>query len=828
MTFARRPIEVIEIKQPLCAETFGVGACEATGDECWNTDATCKFRAALDLSETLPLYFVRDEAHEWVSAAESMAVATGGTVTDETVGGIEYRVHTFTGDGDFVAPHPMVVEYLVVGGGGGGGARAGGGGGGGRVLQGFTSLEPGTHPIAIGAGGDGQTHGGSINPGSATTAFGLTAPGGGGGRGGASNEDGGPGANGGGGGGTGNSDTSGGAGDGEGNPGGGGRGAAGGSAGGGGGSDAAPGENGVAGSRGGFGASGVETWAGTFGAGGDGGYQQSTAVPGASAPPNTGDGGDGASGESPDEPSGGDGGSGIVVIRYAKAFQPALAIGSLIRTSVAPTVLNVAGGSRNRGPLGYRGVLSVRIKDHPWNDVGTDPYVDDRSYDPVERGSFWSKWLKRNPFHVGYQINHYSGVRGQSLAQMTRRQYEIEKIDAGRDGVTIRAKDLLNRVNEVAAPFLSPGVLSVDMLQNATTFFVAGAVADDYQLPSGIVRIGDEFIRYTDVIDLFTSLQFVGITRGAVGTEISAHDQNERVQRVLFWEDEPFQNIAYELITDWADADPDIIDKPAWDAEKDLFRPAFNFTAYISQPTQVVDLLAEVALQSMANIWWDEREQEVILRAVRPNEGKPLASDDADILAGSYAIKELPEERVSQVFVYYNLRSPIASPTDSTSYANASVFIDVNKQIQYGGTPAIRELFCRFTRTGPIANTIAATYLRRFRDVRREITFDLRNDAAIWTGDTLDVEHFLDTDFTGLPDRNEWLILSAQEIDSGAVYRFTAEDNNMGGVLWVWVDDTTTSLTWADATAEERETVGYWLDDDGNDAGGNPAPFRWL
>jgi hypothetical protein len=224
--FASEPLEIIEIIQPLCTQVFGVGACEATGDKCWNTDQTCKFRAALDMSDTLPLYFVRDEAHEWIDSAT--------------------------------------------------------------------------------------------------------------------------------------------------------------------------------------------------------------------------------------------------------AFQPALAIGALAGVSVAPTVLNVAGGSRDRGPLGYRAVLNVRIKDFPWNDVGTDPYLADRDYDPKDRGSFWSKWLKRNPFHLGYKINHYSGYRGQTLAQMTKRQYEIEKIDAGRDGVTIRAKDLLNRVNEVVAPFLSPGVLSSPIDDSVTSFTVAG------------------------------------------------------------------------------------------------------------------------------------------------------------------------------------------------------------------------------------------------------------------------------------------------------------------------------------------------------------------
>jgi hypothetical protein len=580
MSFATEPLEIIEIIQPLCSQVFGVGACEATGDKCWNTDATCKFRAALDLTETLPLYFVRDQAHEWIEASG--------------------------------------------------------------------------------------------------------------------------------------------------------------------------------------------------------------------------------------------------------AFQPALAIGALVSTSVAPTVLNVAGGSRNRGPLGYRAVLNVRIKDFPWNDVGTDPYLADRDYDPQARGSFWSKWLKRNPFHVGYQINHYSGVRGQALADMTRRQYEIEKIDAGRDGVTIRAKDLLNRVGDVTAPFLSAGILSADITNSDTSFVVAGAVLADYQAAPGIVRVGDELIAYTGLAAAGDNLSFTGLTRGHLRTEAKAHRQNARVQRVLYWVNEPFQNIVYELLTDWGNIDPALIDKAAWDEEQEQWRSVFLFTGYISQPAQIVSLLGELALQALTNIWWDEREQKILLKAVRPDFAPRRISDDRDIMAGSFGIKEMPEERASQVFVYYNLRNPVLSPTDGTSYENAAVFIDANKQVQYGGTPAVRELFCRFINNAPIANTIAATYLNRFKDVRREISFDLNTERSFWTGDPVSISHFLDVDFTGLPQANNWLILSAQEISSGAVYRFTAEDNNMEGVLWLWVDADTTSPTWADADEEERATVGYWLNDDGTDAGGNPAAFRWL
>jgi hypothetical protein len=197
-------------------------------------------------------------------------------------------------------------------------------------------------------------------------------------------------------------------------------------------------------------------------------------------------------------------------------------------------------------------------------------------------------------------------------------------------------------------------------------------------------------------------------------------------------------------------------------------------------------------------------------------------------LAGSYSIKELPEERASQVFVYYNLRNPTLSVTDRGSYGNAAVFINVLGQVQYGGEPAIRELFCRFITTGAIANNLASTYLSRFSNVRREITFELAQEDIVWTGETVNIEHFLDSDEHGDRRKDNWLVIEAGVEQVGGRYRFVAEDNGSAGVLWLWQDENEVSLTWDDATEEERETIGYWLNEDGTDAGGNPRPFRWL
>jgi hypothetical protein len=76
-------------------------------------------------------------------------------------------------------------------------------------------------------------------------------------------------------------------------------------------------------------------------------------------------------------------------------------------------------------------------------------------------------------------------------------------------------------------------------------------------------------------------------------------------------------------------------------------------------------------------------------------------------------------------------------------------------------------------------------------------------------------------DFTGAPREGEWLITSAEVARNGLTYRFTAEDNEKGGVFWTWLDDSGN-----DANGVAQSYV--WLDNDGKDSGGTDQPYRWL
>ena len=143
------------------------------------------------------------------------SLPTGGTITTYTDSGTTYRVHSFTSSGTFTNTiSGLSATYLIVAGGGGAGSDSdtGGGGGAGGLLTGTTSPSVTGHSISVGSGGSGGavSNGGQYAPwkrgttGGNSSAFGLTAYGGGYGNTRVSGSAGGAGGSGGGGGDNGN------------------------------------------------------------------------------------------------------------------------------------------------------------------------------------------------------------------------------------------------------------------------------------------------------------------------------------------------------------------------------------------------------------------------------------------------------------------------------------------------------------------------------------------------------------------------------------------------------------------------------------------------
>jgi hypothetical protein len=253
-------------------------------------------------------------------------VASGGTITEVEIDGVNYRLHTFTSNGTFTVISGGAVDLLVVAGGGGGGSannfNVGGGGAGGLLEASDVAVTVQTYSVVVGAGGAGAGAGGSSgsfgSSGENSSALSVTATGGGGGGGALDG-----GLNGGSGGGESVAGLGAGSGIvGQGNDGGlvggggGGRNVVGGNNGGNGGDGKASSITGTSLYYAGGGGGAILNVAGTGGLGG-GGDARNGAGGGFSGTDGLGGGGGAGRGQGTGNQLGGAGGSGIVIIRYA-------------------------------------------------------------------------------------------------------------------------------------------------------------------------------------------------------------------------------------------------------------------------------------------------------------------------------------------------------------------------------------------------------------------------------------------------------------------------------------------------------------------------------
>lgn len=469
-------------------------------------------------------------------------------------------------------------------------------------------------------------------------------------------------------------------------------------------------------------------------------------------------------------------------------FMPHI-IPSLVSVSTVPTQINLAAASPDAQGLGTRALCTLVFQDHPHTDRGLDPYVAGRSWDPLDasRGSFWTRWLVRNKYRQNILINVYEGYAGQALADMKKRSYFLQSVsgpdESGR--VTIQGKDILARIEErkAQAPAASPGELASALTDVATSFEVAGATTADYAA-SGTLRIDDEIVTYTSRSTSGSNVLFSGVTRGTDGTVAAEHEAEAVVQQCLRYTDQAVDDVISDLLQTYGGISSAYLDLAGWATEVDTYANAYRLTALITEPTAVSELVSEIQTQALVYVWWNERDAKVKLKVIRGIDAEPdLLTDAGNIIGGSFALKEKPRERISQVTIYYQQSDYVGSPEDQASYLSAYILKDAESETaELYGEPSIRTIYARWLRTAALAQSTATRIIRRYVDTPSQCTFAMdAKDRAYWVGDTMQISHFLDVDQYGSRRVRNWTITSAEEVEPGHLVRYTAEDTTLYG-----------------------------------------------
>lgn len=487
-----------------------------------------------------------------------------------------------------------------------------------------------------------------------------------------------------------------------------------------------------------------------------------------------------------------------------RADQPANlnAIPSLVSVSTAPTKLEIEGG------LGQRASVTITLQDHTHHDRGIDKYhasrygggslqanaggdallanlVDELQAIPVTLsvehsganlpGTYWGRLRARNPYYLGRVCRVLTGYltdSGYLAANFVTRTYLLESISGpDSDGkVQIKAKDPLKLAdNERAkAPVASTGRLSGDIAIDATaaTLLPAG-VGDDEYPASGYVRIGSEVCAYTRSGDDLT------LTRGQFRSTADTHAADELVQYCLRYSDEQFPDIVEDLLLNYAGIPAAYIPTEDWDYQAANFTA--NYSALITEPVGVGVLLRELCESAGGLCWWDEESTYIRIRSIQQPESDDTVDEDAHIIEGSLAVRDVPELRYSQTWVYSNQRDPTESLNQQRNWLQLQVTSDLEEEgDDKFGQAAIKEVYSRWITSRASATSLAELYVNRFGDTPREIAWSMdAKDTTYKTGDVVSLSTRLIQDAAGANAPTAVQITQKVEDEAGHRFRYT-------------------------------------------------------
>lgn len=432
-----------------------------------------------------------------------------------------------------------------------------------------------------------------------------------------------------------------------------------------------------------------------------------------------------------------------------------------------------------KGSLGKRGTVSIKLTDFADDDIFTDPYFSTRSYTPELQGTFFGKLKARTPYYKGRLMkvkNMY--IEDGALSTSQDRLYVIDSINVNQKGeVTITGKDLLKLADstKAQAPAASTGSLASSINSTTTSIVLQSGEGADYDA-SGYVRIGDEVISYSSI-----STDTLNVTSRGYKSKADEHDADDTVQQCLSFAADNVVDIISDLLKDYAGIDESYIPYDAglsvpttvddeWDIEKASWLSANDLTHLVTEPTGVATLLKQICSQNLIYMWFNEKEQEIKLRAIAPElkNATPISLTDAsNILEDSVVVKDNDKERISQLWVYYDLVNIAGDIDEASNFKKLKVQVDTaSENVNAYDEKAVKVIYANWlgSANAGLILTLAGRLLSRYAGTPKITKFKIdMKDADLWTGNIalLDTSAFQGSDGANLQQKMQ--VLKASE-----------------------------------------------------------------
>jgi hypothetical protein len=466
---------------------------------------------------------------------------------------------------------------------------------------------------------------------------------------------------------------------------------------------------------------------------------------------------------------------------------------------MSPSVLTPGQG------LGIRSKVSVTLQDHPYSDVGIDPYLSDRTYDPMTRGSFWSKLIARWPFYEGniarVKTGYLDSANSYDASNFITRTYAIDTASGpnSKGQVQLVMKDLLKFADREKAqvPTQSQATLTSTINSTATSFSVTDPnddIKDAYTAGQTYIRVDDEIMLLTGYSGA-SSPYTATVTRASLpsvyGGSVTAegHDAEATVQNCHFYNAQEVDDIVNHLLVTTAGISTAYTPTSDWQSVIDFGLQNYTFSALITEPTGVNDLLSELTEHTIM-IWWNERDSEIQMRSIiQLGQDHGPFNDTDNIIAESVNVNRDDKARISQVWVAYGHRSPVLEMDELKNFSAVKVSVDLDAESanEYN-QKKVKRIWSRWLHLdkGSVASEIANRLLRNYKDTKHIITMDLDpKDDDAWTGDIVGLATRQIQDATGSTPERDYRVLEVAEKFTGDSVKYSYTLQSIGGVSGV-------------------------------------------
>lgn len=412
--------------------------------------------------------------------------------------------------------------------------------------------------------------------------------------------------------------------------------------------------------------------------------------------------------------------------------------------------------------IGKVGSVTINCLNAPHDDVGIDPYLITRSYDPLVRGTFWPRLRTRWPHYQGRMLRWYTGYLHSpfDLSNLKMRTYQIEAITGfgNRSGVSIKAKDPLKLADNERAQFprKSTGKLAVAIstVGAVTQIDITTGDPSEYDLypfeTISAVRMKGEVFRYTGTTPILNGVRLTGVLRGPPGpytTAVEAHDIGDEVQKCAWWDNMLPPTIMRWLLVLGGSVPEQFIDLAKWETLYTFWLGSQTLTRLVTEPEGVNSQLSDILLQSSSwGTWWDEVGQEIGYEVFRPagiDETVFAFNDDNHFVNDTLVVDDVPDRLVNYCVIQYGQLNPTIKTDEPANYRNSVVSIDADSvsSREVGGIRA-KTVFGVWHAATPdgVVQRIARRITTARGAVPQKVTFKVaRKDDSVRTGNFVDI-----------------------------------------------------------------------------------------